>query len=173
MKRLKKAVVLMLALVTVCATEPVVANAVSATLDYTSTDTDGTYGTSSKLTAKTDLLVDVPINPFANDTVRSKGCSNVTFDKNGKSVTRSFVSHTIYAKIGGIGGGTISSSSGVEISTSGSSATYSANTYNWNYTIYSDILALYSYRETHTVNFVLKKSSGAKTTVTMSAQVKY
>lgn len=148
-------------------------NAITADLNYTNSDKDTTYGTTGTLTASSKFTVDVPLNPIATDTVVSKGSSNSTFKKSSTASKRTFVSHTINAKIGGIGFGSISSSSGVELSSSGSSAKYSCSTYNWNYKIYSDILALYSYRETHSVSYVLKKSSGAKTTVSLSTQLKY
>lgn len=133
------------------------------------TDSDSTYGTTGQLSVGTTLDVDVPL--IASCSIRSKGSSNTKFKKNGVSCQRTFKKHSITAKIGGVGGGSISTSE-IGLSTGSNKETFKADTYNWNYTIYSDIFKLFSYNEVHTVSYKIKKGDRS-TTVTMSGKVKY
>lgn len=132
-------------------------------------DEDTTFGTKGKLSVSTTLDVDVPL--IRGCSIRSKGSSNTSFKKNGVDCKRKFKKHTISAKIGGIGGGSISTSE-AGLSSASSEEKFSCDTYDWNYTIYSDIFKLYSYHEVHTVSYEITKGKSKKT-VTMSAKVKY
>ena len=144
-------------------------NAAEYTFEEGGSDTDTTFDTQGKLSVSTTLDVDVPL--IMGCSVRSKGSSNTSFKKKGVNCTRKFKSHTIKAKIGGIGGGSISTSE-AGLSSGSSEEEFSCDTYDWNYTIYSDIFKLYSYQEVHSVCYELKKGNKKKT-VTMSAKVKY
>lgn len=155
-------------------TNPTVADAITTKVSRSASDSDTKYETTTKLSVKTDITLEVPFNPFADDSARSKGASNTTYTNKGSNkVTRTFEAHEISAKISGIGGGTITCPSGVQVSYSGSSAVYSCNHWNWSYSIYSDILAMYGYRETHSIDYSIKKSGNKNAAgVTLSATVK-
>lgn len=171
-KVVKQGLVVTLAMCMLVSSKPTTAEAISTTVSRSDSDTDSTYKTSGKLNVMSTITLDVPLNPFAEDSAKSSGTSNTSYTKNGKSVTREFVSHSMNVKISGIGGGTITCPSGVQISYSGSSATYTVSTYNWTYSVYADILAIYGYRESHSVDYTLKKTGKTATTITMNAIIK-
>lgn len=171
-KVLKRIIMFMLVMSMLVGLKPTTAKAVSTTVPRTASDDSDKYGTKGKLKVKTNITLSVPINPFAEDSAKSKGTSNTSYKKNGVNVERTFKLHSIEAKISGIGGGTITCPSGVQTSYTGSSATYETSTYDWDYAIYADILAIYGYRESHTVSYKLKKKGKGAVTVTMNAVVK-
>ena len=158
--------------------QPDVVYATRGEYDKENVDTDSTYKTSGKLVVKTHLIIETPINPFARDDIRSKGSSKTKFSKKDHNeVQRTFKSHTIVAKVTGIGGASFSKD-GLDIKEDGNTATISCDTYKWNYKIYADIYRVYGYRERHSVSYVLSKPTKSgnhttRTTVTMSSQIKY
>lgn len=173
-KRKIIATLLIASLMAPVVSNPAVADAITTKVSRSASDSETKYDTTTKLSVKTDITLEVPLNPFADDSARSKGTSNTTYTNKGSNkVTRTFESHQISAKISGIGGGTITCPSGVQVSYSGSSAVYSCKHWNWSYSIYSDILAMYGYRETHSLDCSIKKSGNKNAAgITLSATVK-
>lgn len=152
-----------------------VADAVTTKVTRTSRDSSEEYSTNTTLSVRTNITLEVPINPFAEDSARSKGSSNTSYSNHGgNKIKRTLTDHKITAKITGIGSGTITCPSGAEVSYSGSMATYSCKSWDWSYSIYSDILAIYGYRETHSLNYQIKKTNGNKSSknITLGATVK-
>lgn len=136
-------------------------------------DTDKSKQTRGKLIAKTTLDIDVPALPVGTCYVNSKGTSNLYFNKLKTKYKHDLTAHTIAAKIGGVGGATISSgSTGVTVASGNQSATFSCDTDKWSYSISSDIYRIFSYKETHTVDYKIKKGKKTIKTVTLSVKIK-
>jgi hypothetical protein len=135
-------------------------SAVVYTYPRADSDMKSVINTTSLLSKSTTLTVDTPI--ITNCSVRSSGYSWFQFNANGTGCTRTFISHSINVKSGGIGVISLTLSASPQVTIIGSSGdrTYSFTTDRVDYTINQSIWRLYFYNETDESSNYLKKSNG-------------
>lgn len=148
-----------------------VPSTVKAATDYSYYDSDVSEkeSTKGKLALSTKFTISLPVICHS---VKSKGNSKMTFSANGTGYTYKYVSHKLTAKIGGIGIPSIATNTGVVLSSSSSKIVLDCRTKDCDYTIHSEITLLYTYSETGSHNYEIKKNSTTKA-IFLETQAKY
>ena len=158
----------LLCMFVMCTTTSV--NAYTTDCSYGETTCNSKFGTSGKFIVKGNFYANVPT--IRTCTVNTSGNAKLKYDSNGKGYSRVIVSNKVDVLVGGIGNCNINLE-GPGVSFSGKSASYETDTANWDYAITSDIWRLYSYKETHTIIYKLRKNKKDKATVTMGSYFKW
>lgn len=145
----------------------IMACTISATADvkaYSFSDTSEKFGTKGSYQVKGNAVTDIPI--LGTCTMQSKGTADLRFKRNKSEYQKKFKNHSIQVDVGGIGGTTISMD-GMELDLSSSQAQKSVDTYDWDYHIIVRKWRMFSYTQTHALEYQLRKGKKVGATVSL------